>query len=1462
MREKGFRTLENVEKALSDKISNERNKLISNQFNLKDSSQILKEAKETYDSIKRDTGYFLDKSIDFLYTYRFEIDEEFDSKIDSAISKLDALALKVEKDSIECIESIIEHSYSELNDQIDLMGDCFYDSSIVQATKDYIEAFERLSQLFEVNISRSATDEYTLSSVKFLDKSATEEISSLLETNNNLPALLFESGGLSDIHFILRKETNSQKFISKKNSFDKIKGNIFNSKFFNNIFLFDSSKIYFNSSGTNKIDEVEPSLRKLITGGVNNKISDFSFSDIPHDLYIKRIDGLAQNMYIGGLISKSSYNKKVSQIDPFLIGLILLLLILILIFFPIWKLIFMNQYDELERSDVYLVSLSLVAGAFYIIIVLFSLYTHLHKNKVTLKNTLSNLSYKINHEIDAVFTNSKAHLLELNNQVDSLSKSKNYKSNLEIMNDPSLYNDSMQDMYWYKYEAALFLNEAGKLNSISTQLKNVSTNIQLNSRKYFTDAKQQNGRYFSVDSIGNRYYFQSIYSYTTNMNQFAISTPAVDSNRFDIKVIALIHRLDKFIEPILPLGFSYSMIDKSGRVLLHSNKDKILRENFTVECDENADLKDAIYNRKKEFIKLYYSGAEHYVCFQPIENTPFYLALMYDMGVQQRINTRINVYMVSFLSSNVLLIILLTLITLIIFRKKFSYSDTKFIHTWLFFLPAKDNKYTFLFFSYLLIALIYAFFMLISSNLLIALCLSWTVIIGANILNFTVLNGISSVDIKTTNTSDNVSDTNLSVNRLRMFYAINSFFILFIIYIFFAGSESSGTNSWEIFFFVLLVFLIFSIPVIYLYRAQLINKIVFVFSSWKSVSSMLRNRLPKPHYLFPLFFTCWIVLISVIPGLHYYKSIYVKEYNLWKFYEFNESVKHIEGKIRHYADFYLDTYNVRNSDILPSLLGKTPEDFYNLNSFKHPLIGNFLDSSMCKFYFDNLREDSSKTKSKQQYHGDFTPTFSNGIYKGLRIVLPGISDEHQLHSLLNDSQSHLGSKTNIISQKINLWNAFNNLEIKATITSSDLLSFNLFFSNAGIENKEKGVFFILISFVFWTIIICAFIFLVILGLWLLVTYVMRNIAYYRFDEILQNRQFEIETSTYPTISESTIPDKIYKPLYIFSSSGEKKPAIEKITELIKTISKSDGNKYNIINCTNINAIEYDEEQLIIKDYKTFSSFIDDMLIVNLDYNIKNLSNFKERVKILEWLYQFKKVNVTITSSSGLFRFRELYEELLRENIKDADQIKELENTWNKWVFLLRKFKRTILPMRVIKYIDSVENEITVDFVTDGECDDEKNKIFFAYQSIWTSLNQKEKILLLDLAEDGIINIKNNQALNMLIKKGLIVTRPEDEKGSFQDCPVIRIKRNSFKSFVLQLKDSGETKEIKRWINKKGNWANTKYILLILIVGLIIFIGFLEQSFVDRFVALFGASAAVIPMIFKLGQNLIFKKEVM
>jgi hypothetical protein len=379
-------------------------------------------------------------------------------------------------------------------------------------------------------------------------------------------------------------------------------------------------------------------------------------------------------------------------------------------------------------------------------------------------------------------------------------------------------------------------------------------------------------------------------------------------------------------------------------------------------------------------------------------------------------------------------------------------------------------------------------------------------------------------------------------------------------------------------------------------------------------------------------------------------------------------------------------------------------------------------------------------------------------------------------------------------------------------------------------------------------------------LWLILKFILKNSAYYQFFSTTLEVKEKCSRNSGQGV-KACIPERVYKPVYVFESqgTGPKRQRSENIGELIK---KPESGTFKVINCTTAGYIHYDEERLVIGD-KIISSEADEVLINNLDYDIGNVAVFKERVKLLEWLYQHKSISVTIITSFGLERFEEIYHELLTLNSADLKESKEIESAWYKWIFLMRKFRHRIEPIKLIGgdiKEDNRDKDLPHDFRQDEEINQELEKLFFSYRSIYNDLTFKERILLLDLAKDGIINIKNKYALNSLCKKGLLEVRPDTEKGSLHEKPILRIKRNSFKKYLSQLAEQGETRDIVDTIEKKGNWSSIKYLLIILIIGLVIFLGFIEQSIFDRFVALFGAAAVVIPLIFRLSQSFLFKQD--
>ena len=73
------------------------------------------------------------------------------------------------------------------------------------------------------------------------------------------------------------------------------------------------------------------------------------------------------------------------------------------------------------------------------------------------------------------------------------------------------------------------------------------------------------------------------------------------------------------IDPILPLGYGFALLDDTGKVLFHSDKTKDQRENFLQETDWNKQLQAAMFGRSNQNpLNLRYLGSEYAARVMPV----------------------------------------------------------------------------------------------------------------------------------------------------------------------------------------------------------------------------------------------------------------------------------------------------------------------------------------------------------------------------------------------------------------------------------------------------------------------------------------------------------------------------------------------------------------------------------------------------------------------------------------------------------------------------------------------------------------------------------------------------------------------------------------------------------------------------------------------------------------------------
>jgi hypothetical protein len=121
-----------------------------------------------------------------------------------------------------------------------------------------------------------------------------------------------------------------------------------------------------------------------------------------------------------------------------------------------------------------------------------------------------------------------------------------------------------------------------------------------------------------------------------------------------------------------------------------------------------------------------------------------------------------------------------------------------------------------------------------------------------------------------------------------------------------------------------------------------------------------------------------------------------------------------------------------------------------------------------------------------------------------------------------------------------------------------------------------------------------------------------------------------------------------------------------------------------------------------------------------------------------------------------------------------------------------------------------------------------------YSYIWNNISRMEKMILFDLADDGMLNFKNRFLINRLRMKGLLEMNPYP-----------RIFTPSFQYFLKFSIRPEETKRLESKLSRQGKWKNTRYLLLLILIPLAGFVFISQGTSIEKVIGIFTGVLALL-----------------
>jgi hypothetical protein len=136
-------------------------------------------------------------------------------------------------------------------------------------------------------------------------------------------------------------------------------------------------------------------------------------------------------------------------------------------------------------------------------------------------------------------------------------------------------------------------------------------------------------------------------------------------------------------------------------------------------------------------------------------------------------------------------------------------------------------------------------------------------------------------------------------------------------------------------------------------------------------------------------------------------------------------------------------------------------------------------------------------------------------------------------------------------------------------------------------------------------------------------------------------------------------------------------------------------------------------------------------------------------------------------------------------------------------------------------------------------DDLRERAESYYRTLWAMCTEEEKLILVQLAEGGLVNPKNSGALKMLMKRGLVKRDPS-----------FKLMNESFRRYIAGDVHLHEIRALEQKADA-STWGQIRGPFIVVLIGVAAFFFITQRQVFDVSMAFFSAIAASLPALFRV-----------
>jgi len=620
---------------------------------------------------------------------------------------------------------------------------------------------------------------------------------------------------------------------------------------------------------------------------------ELTVNDKDYFIFIHSFELGDKSWRIFGFCERNEFQSQVRSVGLKYIVVVSLSLIIILLIMPLLKLLIMNDSEKLHLMNVWFCGFSLVVGSSFLLLIglMSSDFSANNSSREVVENsdglTIEARIKKLSIRVTEEFTNE---LRMIYNQIQESKLGRYTKGdtcpaneNLFLYSPQVLKVNEIQFNKYPFFNEILWIKEDGWQETLmATHSITCDDHVNLKTRKYFSQAFYNDSSWSMPDSdMGTeRFALQSIHSYLTDRHEAGIGT-LLDENDASCGVLAIATKLHSVMDPLLPPGYQFVIIDKIGKVWFHSQTEKNLNENFIDETGQDRRLIAAINGRTEVMITLDYDRSNHRAFARPIRNTGLMLVVLHN---DDYFNTTIVLTVGLAFLLLTMLIFFQGLHQLILLTSVYHFSLLKvrrFFLDWL--RPEKEKRRIYIRAVFLQVYLIIPLVFVVSFNHSMDLATFFLVLpIYLTVYHYFALEYRRLA----------VENENQKVSTWLHPFFIAS--VMFILLVNFAGIILFEVENLALLFIPQLIVIVtllffYSWIVIQKHNSRILWMMASATNSFIAFNTRILLKLRLPAFSsfersYCLFLFLWLILASFMPTYYFYKLSYYEEGKIWMRY--------------------------------------------------------------------------------------------------------------------------------------------------------------------------------------------------------------------------------------------------------------------------------------------------------------------------------------------------------------------------------------------------------------------------------------------------------------------------------------------------------------------------------------------------------------------------------------------------